>query len=110
LIATNQPLAEIASNPLFLSLPVYNFNSCEYLKPDFIRGNFKSAADNAKRQTKCCQVLIINHYLFLKQDLLSLLAIIVSDRHGYVWQNNVSWNDLQSYLLESSHLGIPYNV
>ena len=104
LIATNQPLAEIASNPLFLTYLCTIFNSCEYLKPNFYQ-EILNLLLTTWEQTKCLpsfdnQSLSISQ----KQDLLSYLAIVSLDRHGYVWQNNELENDLQSCLSNSRRL------
>jgi len=104
LIATNQPLAEIASNPLLLTYLCTIFNSCEYLKPNFYQ-EILNLLLTTWEQTKCLpssgnQSLSISQ----KQDLLSYLAIVSLDRHGYVWQNNELGNDLQSCISNSRRL------
>jgi predicted NACHT family NTPase len=87
LLATDQPLAEIASHPLFLTYLCTAFNSCEYLKPNFYQEILNLLLTSWER-TKCLPSLT-NQALSIsqKQDLLSYIAIISLDRHGYVWQN-----------------------
>ncbi len=109
LLATNQPLAEIASNPLFLTHLCTVFNSCEYLKPNFYQ-EILNLLLTTWEQTKCLshqtnQELSISQ----TQDLLSYVAIVSLDRHGYIWQNNELENDLQACINASrslSHLQI----
>ncbi len=109
LLATNQPLSEIASNPLFLTYLCTIFNSCEYFKPNFYQ-EILNLLLTKWEQTKCLpsprnQALSISQ----KQDLLSYVAIVSLDQHGYVWQNNQLEDDFQACISASrslSHLEI----
>jgi|JFJP01.1.fsa_nt_gi predicted NACHT family NTPase len=109
LLDTNQPLAEIARNPLLLTHICTAFNSCEYLKPNFYQ-EILNLLLSKWEQTKCLPVPQ-NQPLSIaqKQDLLSYVAIVSLDRHGYVWQNNQLEDDLQACINTSrtlSHLEI----
>ena len=104
LLATNQPLSEIASNPLFLTYLCTIFNSCEYLRPNFYQ-EILNLLLTKWEQTKCLpssrnQGLSISQ----KQDLLSYVAIVSLDRHGYVWQNNQLEDDFQACISASRSL------
>lgn len=109
ILATNQPLAEIASNPLLLTHICTTFNSCEYLKPNFYQ-EILNLLLSKWEQTKCLPNLPHQQLsIAQKQDLLSYVAIVSLDRHGYVWQNNELENDLQSCITASrslSHLQV----
>jgi predicted NACHT family NTPase len=102
LLATNQPLAEIASNPLLLTYICTVFNSCDYLKPNFYQEILNLLLIKWE-QTKCLssspkQILSTSQ----KLDLLSYIAIVSLDRHGYVWQNNELEDDFQD-CMKASH-------
>ncbi len=104
LIATNQPLAEIVSNPLFLTYLCTIFNSCEYLKSNFYQ-DILNLQLTVWDQTKCLpssanQVLSTAQ----KQDLLSYMAIVSLDRHGYLWQNHQFEDDFQDCIAASRTL------
>ncbi|PZO45092.1 MAG: hypothetical protein DCF19_00955 [Pseudanabaena frigida] len=109
LLATNQPLTEIVGNPLFLTHLCNVFNSYEYLKPNFYQ-EILNLQLTTWEQTKCLpsstnQALSVSQ----KQDLLSYVAIVSLDRHGYVWQNNQLEDDFQACIASSrslSHLAI----
>jgi predicted NACHT family NTPase len=104
LLDTNQPLAEIASNPLLLTHICTAFNSCEYLKPNFYQ-EILNLLLSKWEQTKCLPSTQ-NQRLSIaqKQDLLSYVAIISLDRHGYLWQNNELEDDLQDCINKSRTL------
>lgn len=104
LLDTNQPLAEIARNPLLLTHICTAFNSCEYLKPNFYQ-EILNLLLSKWEQTKCLPV-DQNQPLSIaqKQDLLSYVAIVSLDRHGYVWQNNELEDDLQACINTSRTL------
>jgi predicted NACHT family NTPase len=104
LLATNQPLAELATNPLLLTHICTAFNSCEYLKPNFYQ-EILNLLLSKWEQTKCLpsspqQSLSTAQ----KQDLLSYIAIVSLDRHGYIWQNNELEDDFQSCIKASRNL------
>ncbi|MBD2175355.1 NACHT domain-containing protein [Pseudanabaena sp. FACHB-1998] len=108
LLNTNQPLTEVASNPLFLTYLCNFFNSYEYLKPNFYQ-EILNLLLTKWEQTKC---LSPNHDQAehrlsnaQKQDLLSYIAIVALDRHGYVWQNNELEDDFQDCIRASRSLG-----
>ncbi|MCY7331928.1 MAG: NACHT domain-containing protein, partial [Pseudanabaena sp. CAN_BIN31] len=104
LLATNQPLTEIASNPLLLTHLCTAFNSCEYLKPNFYQ-EILNLLLTRWEQTKCLPSLE-NQVLSTSQklDLLSYVAIVSLDRHGYVWQNNELEDDFQACMRASLSL------
>ena len=104
LLATNQPLAEIASNPLFLTHLCTTFNNLEYIKPNFYQ-EILNLLLTTWEQTKCLpnpanQTLSISQ----KQDLLSYIAIVSLDRHGYIWQNYQLEDDFQACIASSRNL------
>lgn len=104
LLNINQPLAEVAKNPLLLTHICTAFNSCEYLKPNFYQ-EILNLLLSKWEQTKCLpssgnQSLSIAQ----KQDLLSYVAIVSLDRHGYVWQNNELEDDFQACIKASRNL------
>jgi predicted NACHT family NTPase len=108
LLATNPPIAEIARNPLFLTYLCIILNSYNYLKPNFYQ-EILNLLLNDWEQTKC---LPINKFsqshpelsVLQKQDLLSYMAIVALDRHGYVWQNNQLEDDFQDCIATSRSL------
>ncbi len=104
LLATNQPLTEIASNPLLLTHICTAFNSCEYLKPNFYQ-EILNLLLTRWEQTKCL-ASSVNQALSTSQklDLLSYVAIVSLDRHGYVWQNNELEEDFQACMVASRSL------
>ncbi|WP_434686842.1 NACHT domain-containing protein [Pseudanabaena minima] len=104
LITTNKPLAEIASNPLLLTHLCTVFNSCEYLKPNFYQ-EILNLLLTKWEQTKCLPSFS-NQTLSTAQklDLLSYVAIVSLDRHGYVWQNNQLEEDFQACIAASHNL------
>ncbi len=104
LLATNQPLAEIASNPLFLTHLCTIFNSTEYLKPNFYQEILNLLLATWEK-TKCLPAFS-NQALSVaqKQDLLAYVAIVSLDRHGYVWQNNQLEDDFQACINASQRL------
>jgi predicted NACHT family NTPase len=104
LLATNQPLAEIASNPLLLTHLCTIFNSCDSLKPNFYQ-EILNLLLTKWEQTKCLpnasnQILSTSQ----KLDLLSYVAIVSLDRHGYLWQNNQLEEDFQACMVASRNL------
>jgi predicted NACHT family NTPase len=104
LLAINKPLAEIASNPLLLTHLCTVFNSCDALKPNFYQ-EILNLLLTKWEQTKCLpsssnQILSTSQ----KLDLLSHVAIVSLDRHGYVWQNNQLDDDFQSCMTASRNL------
>lgn len=104
LLATNQPLAEIATNPLLLTHICTAFNSCEYLKPNFYQ-EILNLLLSKWEHTKCLpsspqQSLSTAQ----KQNLLSYVAIVSLDRHGYIWQNNELEDDFQACINASRDL------
>ncbi|MEA5480199.1 NACHT domain-containing protein [Pseudanabaena galeata UHCC 0370] len=104
LLSTNQPLAEIASNPLLLTHLCSVFSNYEYLKPNFYQETLNLLLTKWE-QTKCLtsypnQVLSTSQ----KLDLLSYVAIVSLDRHGYVWQNNQLEEDFQDCIAASHNL------
>jgi predicted NACHT family NTPase len=104
LISTNQPLAEIASNPLLLTHLCTAFNSYDYLKPNFYQ-EILTLLLTKWEQTKCLPITA-NQALSNSQklDLLSYIAIVSLDRHGYVWQNNELEDDFQACIAASRSL------
>jgi predicted NACHT family NTPase len=104
LLNTNQPLAEVAKNPLLLTHICTAFNSCEYLKPNFYQ-EILNLLLSKWEQTKCLPSST-NQSLSIaqKQDLLSYIAIVSLDRHGYVWQNNELEDDFQACIRASRNL------
>ena len=104
LLATNKPLAEIASNPLLLTHLCTVFNSYEYLKPNFYQ-EILNLLLTKWEQTKCLSSFP-NQALSTSQklDLLSYVAIVSLDRHGYVWQNNQLEDDFQDCIAASHNL------
>jgi predicted NACHT family NTPase len=104
LISTNQPLAEIASNPLLLTHLCTAFNSYDYLKPNFYQ-EILTLLLSKWEQTKCLPIAA-NQALSNSQklDLLSYIAIVSLDRHGYVWQNNELEDDFQACIAASRSL------
>ena len=104
LLATNQPLAEIASNPLLLTHLCTIFNNCDYLKPNFYQ-EILDLLLTKWEQTKCLPISS-NRTLSTSQklDLLSYVAIVSLDRHGYVWQNNQLEEDFQACMVASRNL------
>ncbi|MFM7600043.1 MAG: NACHT domain-containing protein [Pseudanabaena sp.] len=104
LLATNKPLAEIASCPLLLTHLCTVFNSCEYLKPNFYQ-EILTLLLTKWEQTKCLPS-DQNHALSTSQklDLLSYVAIVSLDRHGYIWQNNQLEEDFQNCIAASHNL------
>ncbi|NMF60285.1 NACHT domain-containing protein [Pseudanabaena yagii] len=104
LLNTNQPLAEVAKNPLLLTHICTAFNSCEYLKPNFYQ-EILNLLLSKWEQTKCLPSST-NQSLSVaqKQDLLSYIAIVSLDRHGYVWQNNELEDDFQACIRASRNL------
>ncbi|NUN65429.1 NACHT domain-containing protein [Pseudanabaena biceps] len=103
LIATNQPLAEIASNPLFLTQICHFFNSYEYIKPNFYQ-DILNLLLNTWEQTKCLPASHQELSISQKQNLLSYVAIVALDRHGYVWQNNQLEEDFRDCMAASHEL------
>jgi predicted NACHT family NTPase len=104
LLATNQPLAEIASNPLLLTHLCTVFNNCDYLKSNFYQ-EILNLLLTKWEQTKCLpssssRTLSTSQ----KLDLLSYVAIVSLDRHGYVWQNNQLEEDFQACMVASHNL------
>jgi predicted NACHT family NTPase len=104
LLATNQPLAEIASNPLLLTYLCNVFNNCDSLKPNFYQ-EILNLLLIKWGQTKCLpsssnQILSTSQ----KLDLLSYIALVSLDRHGYVWQNNQLEEDFQACMVASRNL------
>ena len=104
LLSTNQPLAEIANNPLLLTHLCTAFNSCDYLKPNFYQ-EILTLLLTKWEQTKCLPIAV-NQALSSSQklDLLSYIAIVSLDRHGYVWQNNELEDDFQACIAASHSL------
>ena len=104
LLNTNKPLAEVASNPLFLTHLCTVFSSCEYLKPNFYQ-EILNLLLTKWEQTKCFPSFS-NQTLSTSQklDLLSYVAIVSLDRHGYVWQNNQLEEDFQACMTASRNL------
>ncbi len=104
LLAANSPLAEIANNPLLLTHLCTAFNSCEYLKPNFYQ-EILNLLLNRWEQTKCLSSSA-NQALSTSQklDLLSYIAIVSLDRHGYLWQNNELEDDFQACTAASRSL------
>lgn len=104
LLSINQPLAEIASNPLLLTHLCTAFNSCDYLKPNFYQ-EILTLLLTKWEQTKCLPIAV-NQALSNSQklDLLSYMAIVSLDRHGYVWQNNELEDDFQACIAASRSL------
>ncbi len=116
LIITNQSLAEIATKPLFLTYLCNYFSNYEYIKNNFYQ-DLVDLLLTGWQQTKFLATETISKNIsniqFLsstqKQDLLSYMAIVSLDRHGYIWQNHQLTEDLQSCLNSSrtlSHLHI----
>jgi len=108
LLAANQPLAEIARNPLFLTHLCIILNSCDYLKPNFYQGILNLSLTNWE-QTKCLSNSQSSESpqelsILQKQDLLSYIAIVSLDRHGYVWQNDQLEDDIQDCMAASRSL------
>jgi predicted NACHT family NTPase/transcriptional regulator with XRE-family HTH domain len=107
LLNTNQPLTEVASNPLFLTYLCNFFNSYEYLKPNFYQ-EILNLLLTKWEQTKCLSPNLDQADRQLsnaqKQDLLSYIAIVSLDRHGYVWQNNELEDDFQDCIRASRSL------
>jgi predicted NACHT family NTPase len=104
LLVANQPLAEIASNPLLLTYLCNVFNNCDSLKTNFYQ-EILNLLLNKWEQTKCLSGLS-NRTLSTSQklDLLSYVAIVSLDRHGYVWQNNQLEEDFQACIVASRNL------
>ncbi|MCA6624531.1 MAG: hypothetical protein IM542_18560, partial [Pseudanabaena sp. M165S2SP1A06QC] len=104
LLNTNQPLAEVAKSPLLLTHICTAFNGCEYFKPNFYQG-ILNLLFSKWEQTKCLPNLA-NQSLSVaqKQDLLSYVALVSLDRHGYVWQNNELDDDFQDCIKASLNL------
>ncbi len=108
LLSANQPLAEVATNPLLLTHICNLFNNYEQLKPNFyqeIINLFLFKWEESKCLTKVNQQfeqqsLTANQ----KLDLLSYMAIFALDRHGYVWQNNELDHDFQACVTTSKAL------
>lgn len=120
LITTNQSIAEVATKPLFLTYLCNYFNNYEYIKNNFYQ-DLLNLLLTQWEQTKCLvtEAVASNQFLSViqKQDLLSYVAIVSLDLHGYIWQNNQLTEDLQSCLNSSrtlSHLSIDrdrlYNI
>jgi hypothetical protein len=113
LLAANPPLAEIARNPLFLTYLCIILNSYNYLKPNFYQEILNLSLTNWE-QTKCLSNSQSSESpqelsILQKQDLLSYIAIVSLDRHGYVWQNNQLEDDFQDCIATSrslSHLEV----
>ncbi|MFM7887092.1 MAG: NACHT domain-containing protein [Pseudanabaena sp.] len=104
LLNTNQPLAEVAKNPLLLTHICTAFNSCEYLKPNFYQ-EILNLLVSKWEQTKCLPSSTNQSLSFSqKQDLLSYIAIVSLDRHGYVWQNNELEDDFHACIKSSRNL------
>ena len=105
LLAANQPLAEIARNPLFLTHLCIILNNCNYLKPNFYQEILNLLLTNWE-QTKCLSISQSHQELSIsqKQDLLSYMAIVSLDRRGYVWQNNQLADDIQDCIAASRSL------
>lgn len=103
LIETNQPLAEVASNPLFLTQICYLFNSYEYIKPNFYQDILNLLLNNWE-QTKCLPSSQQELSISQKQNLLSYVAIVALDRHGYVWQNRQLEEDFRDCIAASRDL------
>lgn len=110
LIATNQPLAEIASIPLFLTYLCVTFNNCEYIKSNFYQ-EILNLLLTKWEETKCLTSEHNDHHFQLstshKLDLLSYVAIVALDRRGYVWQNLELEEDFQDCLKTSRTLSNP---
>ena len=104
LLTTNQPLAEIASNPLLLTYLCTVFNSCDSLKTNFYQEVLNLLLTKWE-QTKCLPSSS-NPTLSASQklDLLSYVAIVSLDRHGYMWQNNQLEEDFQACMATSRTL------
>ncbi len=104
LLATNQPLAEIASSPLLLTYLCKIFNNCDHLKSNFYQ-EILNLLLTKWEQTKCSPSSS-NRTLSTSQklDLLSYVAIVSLDRHGYLWQNNQLEEDFQACMLASRNL------
>lgn len=107
LLNTNQPLMEVASNPLFLTYLCNFFNSYEYLKPNFYQ-EILNLLLTKWEDTKCLSPRHNQADQQLsnaqKQDLLSYIAIVSLDRHGYLWQNNELEDDFQDCIKASRSL------
>jgi predicted NACHT family NTPase len=104
LLAANQPLAEIASNPLLLTYLCNVFNNCDSLKTNFYQ-EILNLLLNTWEQTKCLSGLSNRTFTTSqKLDLLSYVAIVSLDRHGYVWQNNQLEEDFQACIVASRNL------
>jgi len=113
LLAANQPLAEIVRNPLLLTYLCTILNSYNYLKPNFYQEILNLLLTNWE-QTKCLSIsgLSISESsqshrelsILQKQDLLSYMAIVSLDRHGYVWQDNQLEDDIQDCMESSRSL------
>ncbi len=104
LLATNQPLADIARNPLLLTYLCTVFNNCDSLKTNFYQ-EILNLLLTKWEQTKCLPSSS-NRTLSTSQklDLLSYVAIVSLDRHGYVWQNNQLEEDFQACIGASRNL------
>ncbi len=103
LLAANQPLVEVASNPLFLTQICNAFNTYEYIKPNFYQ-EILSLLLNLWEQTKCLSPYPQNLSVAQKLDLLSYVAIVALENHGYTWQNNQLEDDFQSCIGASHKL------
>ena len=107
LITTNQPLAEVVSKPLFLTYLCNYFNNYEYIKINFYQ-DLLNLLFTGWEQTKCLSGEAIPTQQALstaqKQDLLSYVAIVSLDRHGYIWQTNQLEEDFQSCITSSRSL------
>ncbi|OIP78633.1 MAG: hypothetical protein AUK48_01315 [Oscillatoriales cyanobacterium CG2_30_44_21] len=103
LLTANQPLAEVASNPLFLMQICKAFNTYEYIKPQFYQ-EILSLLLSAWQQTKCLPPQSQDLSIAQKLDLMSYVAIVALEKHGYTWQNNQLEDDFQSCLGASQKL------
>ena len=104
LLATNQPLAEIASSPLLLTYLCTVLNNCDSLATNFYQEILNLLLTKWEK-TKCLPSSS-NRTLSTSQklDLLSYVAIVSLDRHGYVWQNNQLEDDFQACMVASHNL------
>ncbi|PZU99934.1 MAG: hypothetical protein DCE90_01190 [Pseudanabaena sp.] len=103
LFAANHPLTEVASNPLFLTQICKAFNTYENIKPNFYQ-EILNLLLSSWEQTKCLPPYAQGLSIAQKLDLLSYVAIVALEKHGYLWQNNQLEDDFHSCLEASQKL------
>jgi predicted NACHT family NTPase len=104
LISINQRLAEVVSTPLFLTSLCTALNTCESIKSSFYQEILNLLLSKWEKTKSLTSDQPLKLSTSQKIDLLSYVAIVALDRHGYLWQNNQLVDDFQACLENSRSL------